>query len=226
MKLDLMPLWLSFNLAFWTTLILLVISFPVALFLGAGRTLIKSVIESILTLPMVLPPTVIGFYILLLLSPESFPGRIIEKYFNIRLVFSFPGILIASIIYSLPFMVQPLKNGIESIRRDLIEVSYTLGKSRLETFFRIVIPNMRTFIVTGMAMTFAHTLGEFGVVLMVGGNIPGRTKVAGMLIFESVEVLDYSTAHVYSLIMICFCSVVLISVNLLNRKKEHGKKDK
>lgn len=216
MKINLVPFGVSLSLSILTTLILLVVIFPLALFLGFTKSKLKPIFESIFTLPLVLPPTVLGFYILLMLSPRNAFGVFLEKYFDVRLAFNFSGILIASCIYSLPFMLQPLKNGIESVNRSLLEVSYTLGKSNLETFFRIILPNIKPFIFTGVVMTFAHTMGEFGVVLMVGGNIPNKTKVASIYIFENVEILNYGEAHIYSMILIAMSFIILIAVNLTN----------
>jgi molybdate transport system permease protein len=216
------PLLTSLALAFWTTVILLVVAFPAALFLGAKKSPLRTVLDTVLGLPLVLPPTVIGFYLLLFLAPSGLLGSFLEGLWGVRPAFSFGGIVTASVFYSLPFMVQPLKNGVESVDRRLVEASYTLGKSRLETLFRVVIPNMKTFILTGAAMTFAHTMGEFGVILMVGGNIPGRTRVASLYIYERVESFDYPAAHVYSLILLALSFAVLLTVNILNarRRKE------
>ena len=222
MKINPAPFGISLTLSLLTTIILLIITFPLAIFLGFKKNRIKSALEAFFTLPLVLPPTVLGFYILLMLSPRNAFGIFLEKYFDIRLAFSFPGILIASCIYSFPFMLQPLKNGTESINRSLLEASYTLGKSKIETVFRIILPNIKTFIFTGIVMTFAHTMGEFGVVLMVGGNLPGRTKVASIYIYENVEILNYGEAHIYSIILIAMSFAILLAVNLINfnAKKE------
>jgi molybdate transport system permease protein len=179
-------------------------------------------VDTVGGLPLVLPPTVIGFYLLLFLAPEGFLGSFLETLFGVRPAFSFSGILVASIVYSFPFMVQPLKNGVAGVDRRLVEAAYTLGKSRPATFFRVVIPNMRTSLLTGVAMTFAHTMGEFGVILMVGGNIPGRTRVASLYIYERVEMLDYPAAHAYSLILLGLSFCILFAVNLFSarRRKE------
>lgn len=216
-KIDFTPMLVSLKLSFWTTLLLFLIAFPVALFLSFRKSKLTALLEPLITLPLVLPPAVIGFYVLLLLSPRNFPGAFFDKFLDIRFVFRFSGILIASLIYSFPFMVQPLKNGIESINPQLLEASYILGKSRLETLLKIIIPNIKPYILTGAVMTFAHTMGEFGVILIVGGNIPGKTKVASIFIYESVEVLNYTTAHVYSLIMLCLSFLILLTVNLAGR---------
>jgi molybdate transport system permease protein len=219
MKIDFLPFFLSVELSILTTLILLIISFPPAIILSYKRFMLKPFFESIITLPLVLPPTVIGFYLLILFSPNWIFGTFLENMFNIRLVFSFEGIVIASCIYSLPFMISPLKNGMQSVDRSLLEVSYTLGKSKIETFFRIIIPNIKPSILTGIIMTFAHTMGEFGVILMIGGNITGKTKVASIEIYERVEKLDYNFAHIYSIILVVLSFLILLTVNSFKVKK-------
>jgi molybdate transport system permease protein len=219
---DMTPLLTSVWLSLCTTVVLLVLAFPVALFLGMKKSVPRTVVDTVVGLPLVLPPTVIGFYLLLLLAPEGPLGALVEGLFGVRLAFSFPGILIASVVYSFPFMVQPLKNGVAGVDRRLLEAAYTLGQSRTATFFRVMIPNMRPFILTGVAMAFAHTMGEFGVILRVGGNIPGRTRVASLFIYERVETLDYPAAHAYSIILLALSFIILLAVNLLSarRKKE------
>jgi molybdate transport system permease protein len=222
MNIDFTPFIVSLKLSSITTLILFIFGMPVSAFIAYKKFKLKPVVESIITLPLVLPPTVIGFYLLLLLSPHWIIGSFFERYFNVRLVFSFTGIVIASCIYSIPFMIQSLKNGMESIDMSLIEASYSLGKGRIETFFRIIIPNMKNFIVTGLVMTFSHTMGEFGVILMLGGNIEGQTRVASIAIYDKVEQLDYHFAFVYSLILISISVLILVFLNYLNagRKKD------
>ena len=162
----------------------------------------KPFFEALISMPMVLPPSVIGYYMLVIYSPRNWFGSWLGEVFNIRLAFTFEGILIASVIFSLPFMVQPLHNGLRSLPDSLREASYTLGKSKLQTLYHIILPNIKSYIALGVLTTFAHTMGEFGVVLMVGGNIPGETKVLSIALFEKVEELDYATAHAYSLVLI------------------------
>ncbi len=219
---DLEPVLLSMKLSAYTTGVLLIICIVPAWYLATRKSSLNVIAESVLTLPLVLPPTVIGFYILLLLSPRNTPGMIFESLFDYRLVFSFPGIVIASVIHSLPYMIKPLKTGFESIPRSLIEVSYTLGKSEAETFIKVIIPLMKKPLITGLVMTFAHTMGEFGVILMVGGNIAGKTKTASVAIFEYVETMEYATAHMYSLILIGISLSIFIVLNIINSgdKKE------
>ena len=169
-------------------------------------------------MPLVLPPTVLGFYFLILFSPDSFLGKIVKNLFNTELVFTFKGILIASIIYSLPFMVQPIQTGFKTINKSLIEASYTLGKGEIETLFKVLIPNIKNSIITAIVLTFAHTIGEFGVVLMVGGGIPGETLVASISIYNEVEALNYSSAHKYALILFLISFISILIVNYISYK--------
>ncbi len=214
---DWTPFTLSFKLAFVTTLILLLIGIPVAWWLANTRSRLKPFIEALVSMPLVLPPTVIGFYVLWLLAPESMIGSLLEKI-GIEVVFAFPGLVIGSILYSFPFMVQPLQSGFESVDRSIIEASYVAGKSQLETLLRVVLPAIKPSLLSAIIITFAHTIGEFGVVLMVGGSIPGKTQVASIAIYEYVEALDYEHAHIYSLIMLAISFAVLLSVYWLNRR--------
>ncbi|QCI28983.1 molybdate ABC transporter permease subunit [Caminibacter pacificus] len=220
-QLDFTPLLLSFKLAFITTLILFFIVLPLAWFLSQTKSKIKPFLEAFFALPIVLPPTVLGFYILWAFSQNSPLGEFFQKYFDISLVFSFPGIVVASCIYSLPFMLQPIQSGIESLNKSIIEASYTLGKNKIETLFRVVLPNIKPSIITALIITFAHTIGEFGVVLMVGGSIPGVTKVASIAIYEYVENLDYFSAHIYSLILLILSFIVLFFVYVYNYSKKY-----
>ncbi len=213
---DIEPFLLSFRLAGITTFLLFIICVPLAWKLARSRSWIKPIIEALVSMPVVLPPTVLGFYLLILLSGRSPFGMLLKQQFDIDLVFTFEGILIASCIYSFPFMLQPLQSGIEQISDELIEASYTLGKSRSETLLHVILPNIKPSILTGLIITFAHTVGEFGVVLMVGGSIQGETRVASIAIFEMVELMDYRTAHIYSLLLIAFSFVVLMTVYLIN----------
>jgi len=221
LELDFTPLFLSFKLAFVTTIILFFISVPLSWYLSQTKSRIKPFLVSFLSLPIVLPPTVLGFYLLWGFSENSPIGKFIQEHFDVSLVFSFTGIVIASCIYSLPFMVQPLQSGMESLNRSLIEASYTLGKSKLQTLLKVVIPNIKPSIYTALIITFAHTIGEFGVVLMVGGSIPGETKVASIAIYEYVENLDYFSAHIYSLILLFLSFITLLIVNIYNLKKSN-----
>ena len=218
-SLDLAPFVLSIKLSLVTTVILLVVSFPLAYALARTQFRFKMTVDSLVTMPLVLPPSVLGFYILIALAPSSPIGSFFLSVFDIRLVFSFTGMVIASCLFSLPLMVQPLKNGLESTNRSIWEAAYTLGKSKLETLFRVVIPNMKSSIIGACIITFAHTMGEFGIILMIGGNIPGETRVASVAIYDKVEQLDFMSAHMYSLILVALSFGVLFTVNVLNRKR-------
>lgn len=213
------PFLLSFKLAGLTTLILFVISIPLAWYLSQSKSRSKPYLEAITALPLVLPPSVLGFYILVVLSVNSPIGMFFEEVFDIKLVFNFTGLVVASCFYSLPFMVQPLQGGFESLSNTMIEASYISGKSTFETVLKVALPNMKPALVTATIVTFAHTVGEFGVVLMVGGSIPGETKVASVAIYEFVEVMDYGSAHIYSAMMVIISFLVLLSVYVFNHKQ-------
>lgn len=218
MNLELTPFILSFKLAGITTLILFIISLPLAWWLSNTKSKSKPLVEAITALPIVLPPSVLGFYILWALSYNSPIGAFFDEVFGIKLVFNFTGLVVASCFYSLPFMVQPLQGGFESINKNMIEASYISGKSGLETLFRVALPNIKPALLSAIIITFAHTVGEFGVVLMVGGSIPDETKVASVAIYEMVEVMDYTNAHIYSAIMVVISFLVLLSVYIFNKR--------
>ena len=217
-SLDFEPFMLSFKLAGVTTLILFVIAIPVSWWLSQTRCRCKPFVEAVSSLPIVLPPSVLGFYILFALSQNSPVGVFFEETFGIKLVFNFTGLVIASVFYSFPFMVQPLQGGFESLNKNMLEASYIAGKSRFETMYRVALPNIKPAVLTALIVTFAHTVGEFGVVLMVGGSIPGETKVASVAIYEFVETLDYAQAHLYSGIMLVMSFSVLLAVYLFNAR--------
>ncbi|MFK7983492.1 MAG: molybdate ABC transporter permease subunit [Saprospiraceae bacterium] len=210
---------LTFQLAAITTMVLLLIGIPLAYFLANTQSRIKPILEAFISMPLVLPPTVLGFYLLLLLSPESTFGAWLLETFNLRLVFSFAGLVLGSIIYSLPFMVHPIQSGFENLPKSFSEAAYTLGKSKMETLFKVLLPNIKPALLTGIVLSFAHTVGEFGVVLMIGGNIPNQTKVASIAIYDEVEGLNYVVANQYALILFLFSFVILLVVYLVNR---HG----
>ena len=210
---------ISFKLASITTAILLFLSTFLAWFLSQSRSRFKPVFESMTALPIVLPPSVIGFYILILLSHNSPLGAFMKEMFGIKMVFNFTGLIIASCIYSLPFMVQPLQSGFEALPKNMIEASYIAGRSQIATLFRVALPNIKPSMMTAIVITFAHTVGEFGVVLMVGGSIPGQTKTASVAIYEMVEIMDYQGAHIYSGIMVLISFCVLLLVYIFNRKQ-------
>lgn len=219
LNLEFNPFLISFKLAFITTLILFFIALPLAWWLSQTSSKSKPLIEAVTALPLVLPPSVLGFYILWALSQNSVIGVFFEEYFGIKLVFNFTGLVVASVFYSLPFMVQPLQGGFESLNKNMIEASYISGKSRFTTMIRVALPNIKPALMTAIIITFAHTVGEFGVVLMVGGSIPNETKVASVAIYEMVEIMDYTTAHIYSAIMVIISFLVLLSVYMFNGKQ-------
>ena len=218
-SLEFTPFLLSFKLATLTTIILFMISLPLAWFLSQTSSKVKPFLEAITALPIVLPPSVLGFYILVALSQNSPIGVFFEEMFGVRLVFNFTGLVVASCFYSLPFMVQPLQGGFESINKNMLEASYIAGKSKAETILKVALPNMKPAVMTAIIITFAHTVGEFGVVLMVGGSIPNETKVASVAIYEMVEMMDYQGAHIYSAIMVIISFLVLLSVYTFNHKQ-------
>ena len=216
---DLSPILLSLKLALLTSFVLLVIGLPIAYALSIWKSKAKIVVESLVSLPIILPPTVIGFYLLILFSPENLFGETLAN-FGIHIPFTFSGILIASLVYSFPFMVQPLQKAFEQIPQHYWNISYTLGKSKFETLIKVVLPNMKHAILTGFILTFAHTMGEFGVILMIGGNIPGETKVASLAIYSDLEALDYNASHFYSIILLTISILIIFMVNLLNKDKK------
>lgn len=215
---DWQPLLLTFQLAAITTAILCVIGIPLAYWLAHTRTRFKPVIETLVSMPLVLPPSVLGFYLLLAFSPQNAFGQWLEQWFHIRLVFSFAGLVIGSVIFSLPFMVHPVQSGFQSLPASLIEASRTLGKSDLVTLFRALLPNIKPALLSGAVLSFAHTIGEFGVILMIGGNIPGVTKVASIAIYDEVESLNYVAANFYAAVLFVVSFAILLLVYVMNKK--------
>ncbi len=211
-------IWLSLRLSFWTTLILLVIGLPAAHWLAFSQRRWKFVAEALVALPLVLPPTVLGFYILLAIGPRSPAGHLYAALTGGMLPFSFQGLLAASVLYSLPFAVQPFAAGFAAVDRHLVEASWCLGVSRTATFFRVIVPLSVPAIVTGMILSFAHTLGEFGVVLMVGGNLPGLTRTVSIAIYDDVQALRYGAALHTSLVLLAVSFAVLAATYGLRRK--------
>lgn len=218
MTIDYEPLWLTLELALITTLLLLIIGIPIATLLAFRSFRLKSVVEAVISLPLVLPPTVLGFYFLLAFSPANAFGRMLEHFFDLRLVFTFTGLVAGSVIYSLPFMVHPIQAGLQGLPSSLKEASYILGKSGTETLFRVLLPNIKPALLTGIVLSFAHTIGEFGLVLMIGGSIPGRTKVVSIAIYDEVEALNYPAAHFYSFLLLLISFAILLLVFIVNRR--------
>jgi molybdate transport system permease protein len=219
---ELGPLWLSVQLATVTVLVLLAIGTPLAWWLAFTRARSRAVVEAVVALPLVLPPTVLGFYLLILLSPSGPIGGAWLAVTDSTLTFSFAGLVIASVLYSFPFAVQPLQASFEAVGKAPLEAAATLGASPLQAFFRVVSPLAARGYLTAAVLAFAHTLGEFGVVLMVGGNIPGSTRVVSIAVYENVETLDYAEAHFLSLVLLTFSFIVLLAVYVLNRRRPIG----
>lgn len=208
---------LTFKLAAITTAILLLIAIPLASFLVFSRVRFKSIIETIVSMPLVLPPSVLGFYLLLAFSPASFIGSFLTEH-GIRLAFSFEGLVIGSILFSLPFMVHPIQSALAQVPPSIFEAAYTLGKSKMQTMVRVVLPSIQHGLISGIVLAFAHTVGEFGVILMIGGNIPGETRVASIAIYDEVESLNYALAHQYALTLFVVTFAILLLVYTLNKK--------
>jgi molybdate transport system permease protein len=220
---ELEPLWLTLKLASFTTLILFFIAIPLSGWLSHKKTIFKTIAEVLVSMPLVLPPSVIGFYMLVAFSPGNAFGRFLESWLDIRLVFSFEGLLIASVIYSLPFMVHPIQSGLVSLPPSLKEASYSLGKTKYETLIKVLLPNIKSSLLTGIVLTFAHTVGEFGVVLMIGGNIPGKTRTASVAIYDEVEAFNYHNANVYAIILFVLSFIILFILYLFNKKMQQVK---
>jgi len=212
---------LTFKLAAVTTIILLFIGIPLAVFLVFSKTRFKSIAETIVSMPLVLPPSVLGFYLLLAFSPASFIGKYLTSH-GIRLAFSFEGLVIGSVLFSLPFMVHPIQSALSQVPTSIFEAAYTLGKSKMETMIRVILPVIRHGLVSGIVLAFAHTVGEFGVILMIGGNIPGETRVASIAIYDEVESLNYAMAHQYALTLFAVTFAILLLVYALNKKSLEG----
>ena len=217
-ELDWQPLWLTLRLALCATTILLLLGIPLAYWVAYTRTRVKPLVETLVSMPLVLPPSVLGFYLLLAFSPQHAFGQWVEHWLHVRLAFSFAGLVLGSVIFSLPFMVQPLQSGFENVPLSLIEASRTLGKSDFFTLFRVLLPNMKPALLTGTVLSFAHAIGEFGVVLMIGGNIPGVTRVASIAIFDEVESLHYGAANFYAMVLFAVSFAILLIVFLMNRR--------
>lgn len=215
---NLAPLLLSIKLASITTVLLIVLGAPLSWWLSHSRSRWQPVVQAIVAMPIVLPPTVLGFYLLIVLGPEGAIGSWWVQLTGDTLTFSFAGLVIASCLYSLPFAVQPMQNAFESLPRKNLEAAWTLGASKLDAFLSVAVPlSLRGFI-SAAVLSFAHTLGEFGVVLMVGGNIPGETRVVSIAIYDDVETLNYAAAHQLSLTLIVFAFATLFGMFILNRR--------
>ena len=214
---DIAPILVTLKLASITTGILLILGTPLAWWLSQTKNKLKTVLESVVALPLVLPPTVLGFYLLMALSPDGFVGGLWATISDSPLSFSFTGLVIGSVIYSMPFVVQPLQASFEMVGKPIQQASYSLGANQFDTFINVVLPlSMRGFLVA-IPLGFAHTVGEFGVVLMIGGNIPEVTQVLSIVIYDHVEVLEYQQAHAYSAGLLIFSFIVLFITYSLNK---------
>jgi molybdate transport system permease protein len=223
MAMDWQAFWLSVRLSVLTSLILLAIGLPLAWWLSVTRIRWKFLIEAVVALPLVLPPTVLGFYILTAISPQGTLGIIWNDLFGTTLPFTFEGVLIASVLYSLPFAVQPFTAAIASVDKNIIESAWCSGVGRLQTFLRITLPLAAPGVIAGIVLSFAHTLGEFGVVMMVGGNLPGQTRTVSIAIYDNVQALNYSAASQTSLLLLAISFTILVCVYGMQRKFAVGK---
>jgi molybdate transport system permease protein len=222
MEFNYTPFWLSLKLAGGTTLILAVLGLPLVYMVSISRSWYQLLLKAVFNLPLVLPPTVLGYYLLVILQPNGVIGRFSQEYLGMRLAFSFPGLLIGSVIFSLPFMINPILSALEGLPPSLAEASATLGKSRWITFIRVLLPNIRSSVITGLVMSFAHSIGEFGVVLMIGGNIPSETRVASIAIYNEVELLNYERADQYAFILLGFSFILLVILYGYQYRKQTG----
>lgn len=218
---DLQALWLTIKLASMTTVILLMIGTPLAWWLSRTRSWLYRPVSAVVALPLVLPPSVLGFYLLIALGPHSPLGQFTKAIGIGLLPFTFWGLVIASVLYSMPFLVQPLQTAFESVGKRPLEVAATLRATPLQTFFRVVVPMTKTGFLTASVMAFAHTVGEFGVVLMIGGNIPAETRVASVQIYDYVEALEYGQAHTLAGILLAFSFLVLLALNVFKKDTRH-----
>lgn len=218
MMIDWQPLILTFKLAAVTTVILLCIGVPFAWWLANTRIRFKPVVEAMVSMPLVLPPSVLGFYLLLTFSPEYWFGAWLDRELGIRLAFSFTGLVVASVIFSFPFLVHPVQAAFQNLPRSLTDAARILGKSNWQTFTRVLIPNIKPALLSGTVLAFAHTVGEFGVVLMIGGNLPNQTRVASIAIYDEVEALNYAAANFYAGVLFVLSFLILLIVYVVNRR--------
>lgn len=209
---------LTFKVAFITTFVLLLVAIPLGYFLAFTRSKATPILEAVVSMPLVLPPSVLGFYLLIAFSPQSPLGKFLLEMFNLKLIFSFEGLIVGSVIFSLPFMVNPIQAGFAALPISLFEAALTLGKSRLRILYSVLLPNISRSVLVGIVVTFAHTIGEFGVVMMIGGNIQGQTRLASIAIYDEVESLNYSLAHQYALTLFVITFSILLITFYLNKR--------
>lgn len=219
-ELNLTPLYLSLYLATISTIILMIIGIPIAWWLSKTKNLkIKKLIETLIALPLVLPPTILGFYLLILFNPNTLIGKLWKYIFGTNITFSMSGLILGSIVYSIPFAIQPIQLAFEKIDKSILQKTEILQYSKIKSFIKIIIPLSKNGIITAIVLSFSHTLGEFGVVLMIGGNIPGKTQVISIAIYESVELLNYSSTHILSLIVLFISFIILFILFHINKKE-------
>lgn len=218
-NINLYPLYLSLYVSFLTTIILFIISMPISWWLSRKPSVLKRFVEICVALPLVLPPTILGFYLLILFSTDSFLGALWFKTFGTTLMFSVSGLIVGSVLYSLPFSIQPLQIAFKKISSDIISQAYLLRYSNMKIFINIIVPLSKNAILTSLVLTFSHTLGEFGVVLMIGGNIPFKTQVISIAIYESVEMLNYSLTHKLSFLVLLISFFILLLLFSFNRNE-------
>ncbi len=220
MIIDWQPLILTFKLAAVTTAILLCIGVPFAWWLANTRIRLKPAVEALVSMPLVLPPSVLGFYLLLAFSPEYWFGAWLDREAGIRLAFSFEGLVVASVIFSFPFLVHPVQAAFQNLPRSLTDAARVLGKSSLQTFMHVLLPNIKPALMSGTVLGFAHTVGEFGVVLMIGGNLPNETRVASIAIYDEAEALNYAAANFYAGVLFFLSFIILLAVYMINRRAQ------
>lgn len=213
------PFFLSLELAVYTTLLLICLSIPLVYFMHFYSGKAAPALKAVVSLPLVLPPTVLGYYLLIFFRPNGWIGQFSEQLFGLRLAFSFPGLVIASVIFSLPFMINPILSALENLPAAYQDAAYTLGKSKWNTLWHVLLPNIKPSVIIGIVMTFAHTIGEFGVILMIGGNIPEKTRVASIAIYNEVEMLNYDNANTYAAILLVFSFIVLLLVYIYQNRR-------
>ncbi|MDH4155504.1 MAG: molybdate ABC transporter permease subunit [Nitrospira sp.] len=211
---DLNALWITLQLATTTVIVLLIVGTPLAWWLAHTRSRVRPIVEALVALPLVLPPTVLGFYFLIVLGPSGPLGQLI----NLNLAFTFTGLVIASVLYSMPFVIQPLQGAFEAAGRSPLEAAWSLRASKLDAFLTVISPIALRGYISAIVLGFAHTIGEFGVVLMVGGSIPGQTRVLSTTIFEHVEAMEYGQAHAIAAVLLTFSFLVLLAVYVVNRR--------
>jgi len=218
MTVDWQPLLLTFKLASVTTAILFCIGVPFAWWLANARIRFKPAVEALVAMPLVLPPSVLGFYLLLAFSPEHWFGHWLDRVAGLKLAFSFQGLVVASVIFSFPFLVHPIQAAFQNLPRSFTDAARVLGKSDWQIFLRVLLPNIKPALLSGTVLAFAHTVGEFGVVLMIGGNLPNQTRVASIAIYDEVESLNYAAANFYAGVLFVLSFLILLVVYMVNRR--------